>query len=109
MALGQFCAVGPVDQGDMGEVRNVPAHRLIDRDLAEGIAEMVIAADHMRHAHIMVIHHNGPHIGRRAVGAQQDHVVQFAGLDGHAALYAIFQHTVAAIRRAQADRMGRIL
>ena len=109
VALGQFRPVRSMDQGDVSEFGDIPAHRLIDRDLAESIPQMVIAPDHMRHAHIVVIHHHGQHVGRGAVGAQQDHVVQFTRLNGHAALNAILKYSVAAIRRAQAHSIGGIL
>ena len=37
---------------------------------------MVVAADDVGDAHVVVVHHHRLHVGRRAVAAQHDHVVQ---------------------------------
>ena len=58
MALGQFRAVGAVDQRDMRETRQVPSHGLIDLHLAERVGQVVIAADDMGDRHVMVVHHH---------------------------------------------------
>ena len=76
MALAELGAVGAVDQRDVGIGRLGPAHRADDRQLAEGVVEMVVAADDVGHAHVMVVDHHREHVGRRAVGAQQDEIVE---------------------------------
>ncbi len=39
----------------MGEFGNRPAERVIDLLLAEGVVEVVVAADHMGNAHVVVV------------------------------------------------------
>ena len=67
---------------------------------------MVVAADHMGHAHVMVVHHHGKHVGRRAVGAQQHHVVEFGIGDPHLALHQVADDRLAVLRRLEADCEG---
>ena len=64
---------------------------------------MVVAADHVGDAHVVVVDHHGQHVGRRAVGAQQDHVVELGVLDRDLALHGILDHRLAALRRPQPD------
>ena len=47
----------------MGPDGNVPTHGLIDDRLPRGIGEVIVAADHMGDAHVMVVDNNGEHIG----------------------------------------------
>ena len=42
----------------MGEGRRLPAHRLIDLLLTRGVGEMIVAANDLRNAHIMVVDDN---------------------------------------------------
>jgi hypothetical protein len=53
-----------------------------DRQLAEGVVEMVVAADDVGHAHVVIVDHDREHIGRRAVRAEQDEIVELGVLDG---------------------------
>ena len=103
VALAELGAVGPVDQRDMGIDRLGPAHRLDDLQLPEGVVEMVVAADHVRDAHVVVVDHDRVHVGRRAVGAQQDHVVELGVLDLDLALHGVLDHGLAVLRRLQPD------
>ena len=43
---------------------------------------MIVAANHMGHAHVMVVDHHRQHIGRRAIGSEQDEIVEFGMLCG---------------------------
>src|SRR3546814_12542570 len=77
MALRQLGPVLTVDQRNVRIDRLIPAafdglHRAIDRQLAESIVEMIVAADHMAHAHVVIVDHHREHIGGRAVGAKDD-------------------------------------
>ena len=73
----------------MGESRHGPAQRLIDLGLAEGVVEMVVAADDMGDAHVVIVHHHREIIGRRAVGAQDDEIVELLVGDRDLALHQI--------------------
>jgi uncharacterized protein YuzE len=70
----------------------LPVHRLIDQALAGGVVQMVVATDHVGDAHVVVVDHHGEIVGRRAVGAQQDQVVQIDVLEGHRALDQVGDH-----------------
>ena len=80
-------------------LRHVPAERLIDLRLAGGIGEMVVAADDVGDAHVVVVDHDGQHVGRRAVRAQQHEVVEILVLPDHAALDRVLDHRLALRRR----------
>ena len=73
----------------MCEDRHIPSHAAIDHRLAEGVVQMVVAADHMGDAHVMIIDNNRQHVGWRSVGAQDDHVVKLLVLYRDGALYRI--------------------
>ena len=90
----------------MGEMRPVPAHRVINHALAKGIGQVVIAADHMGDAHIVIIHHHSMQIGGRAIAAQDDHVIQFAIGDAHFALHQIRHNSFTFKRRFDSDGEG---
>ena len=76
---------------------------------------MVVAADHVGDAHVVVVDHHRQHVGRVAVAAQQHEVVEVFVLPDHAALNLVLDHGLAGLRRLQADgrlhagrRLGRI-
>ena len=64
---------------------------------------MVVAADDVRHAHIVIVDDDREHIRRRAFRPQQDHVVQLGVGHGNLALYLIDDGHTAGLRRAEAD------
>ena len=64
VALRQFGAVGAVDQRQMGEFRDRPVERLVDLGLAKGVVEMIVAADHVGHRHVVVVDHDRELVGR---------------------------------------------
>ena len=98
MALGKLLAVGAMDQRHMCEFRHIPSHRFIDRDLAKGIAQVIVTADHMRDAHIVIVHRDGEHVGRRSVGTHKDEIVDFPGLYRYSSLHRVIKHALAVIR-----------
>ena len=87
----------------MGVDRLRPAHGADDRQLAEGVVEMVVAADHVSDPHVVIVDHHRKHVGRRSVRAEQDEIVDFGVLDGDAALDAVVDHRLALARRLEAD------
>jgi hypothetical protein len=58
--------------------RHRRAERLQDVDLARRVVDVVVAADDVRDAHVPVIDDDAEIVGRRAVGARDDQVVEFA-------------------------------
>ncbi len=87
----------------MGVDRLGPAHGLDDLQLAKGVVQVIVAADHMGDAHVLVVNDDRQHIGRRTIGAQQDHVVELGVLDRDLALHGILDHRLAALRRLEPD------
>ena len=84
-----------------------PVHRLDKRELAEGVVEMVVAADDVRHAHVVIVHDHREHIGGGAIGAQQDIIVEFARIDGDVTLDLIGNRHLARLRGLQPHDIGR--
>ena len=64
---------------------------------------MVVAADDIGDAHVVVVDDDGEHVSRTAVGAQQHEVVEVLVGEGDAALHLVVDHRLALLRRAQAD------
>ena len=64
---------------------------------------MVVAANDVRHAHVVVVDDDAEHIGRGAVAAQQDEIVELGILDGDFALDHVGDRDGAVLRCAQAD------
>ena len=72
MALRQLGAVGAVDQRNMGVDRLGPSHGADDGELAEGVVEMIVAADDVGDAHVVIVDDDGEH---EDGAAHEDHVV----------------------------------
>ena len=87
-----------MNKRDMSKYRDIPAQRLINMVLTKRIIQMVIAADYMANAHIMIIHYHRQHIGGGTVAAHQDHIIQLIVLDGYLALYHIFYTGLTGLR-----------
>ena len=64
---------------------------------------MVVAADDVGDAHVVVVDDDSEHVGRRAVGAQQHEIVEVLVLPHHAALDLIFDDRFAGQRRLEAN------
>ena len=67
---------------------------------------MVVAADDMGDAHVVIVDDDGQHVGRRAVRAQQDHVVEILVREHDAALHAVVDHGLAVARRFAGGSTG---
>ena len=81
-----------MDERDVPIGRRRGAKGLEQLMLTKRIGQMIVAANNVRDRHVDVVHHHGQHVGRRAVGAQQDHVVELRVGDAHIALHEIRQH-----------------
>jgi len=64
---------------------------------------MVVAADDVGDAHVVVVDHDREHVGRRAVGAQQHEIVEVLVLPGDPALNLVLDHGLAGLRRLEPD------
>ena len=106
VALGQARPVLPQDHGHMGVARHLPAQGAQDVDLARGVVDVVVAADDVGDAHVGVVHHHRQVVGRGAVGAADDEVIQFRVVEGHAPADQVIDHHQAGVRVAEADDVG---
>ena len=85
---------------------SVPAERVVEDLLAGGVGQVVVAADDVGDAHVVVVDDHGEHVGRRAVGAQDDEIVEVAVGEGDAALDPVLDDRLAVLRRLDADDRG---
>ena len=92
----------------MGVNRFGPAHRADDRELAEGVVEMVVAADHVGHAHVVVVDHHRQHVGRAPVRAEQDEIVELYVLNRDPALDLVVDRRFALARGLEPDDEGLV-
>ncbi|MCY1225924.1 hypothetical protein D9M72_381360 [compost metagenome] len=83
--------------------RRGAAERADDVDLARGVVDVVVAADHVRDLHVEVVHHHAEVIGRGAVRARDHQVVELVVGDLDAALDRVVPHYAAADRVLEAD------
>ena len=81
---------------------------MIDHHLARCVVEVIITADYMGHAHIMIVDHHRQHINGRPVRAEQHHVVQLIILNGDIALHPVADHGRAVLRCLDPDHKGRV-
>jgi hypothetical protein len=103
MALRQLGTVGAVDQRDVRHRRHAPPERLVDLRLPGGVGQMVVAADDLGDAHVVIVGDHREHIGRRPVRAQQHEIVEVLVGPGDATLHLVLDHRFAILWRAQAD------
>ncbi len=97
VALGQLGAVRPVDERDVGHDRQRPAERVVEDLLAGAIGQVVVAADDVGDAHVVVVDDDGEHVGGRAVRAQDDEIVEVAVGEGDSALDLVLDRRLAAL------------
>jgi hypothetical protein len=67
---------------------------------------VVVAANDVGDAHVVVIDHHGVHVGRRAIRTQDDEIVEVFGLEHDLALHVIVDNDIAAERGLDADDRG---
>ena len=93
----------------------LPAKRLIDLGLPRGVGQMIVAANDVRHPHVVIVDDDGEHVGRVAVGAQEHKIVEILVGEDDLALHLVVDDSFALLGGAQADhrldagrRFGRI-
>ena len=83
MALGELLAVGAQDHGDVSKRGHGRAEGLVDHDLTRGVRQVVIAADDMGDLHHGVVDDGREVVRGRAIGAEDDKVVELLGVEGN--------------------------
>jgi hypothetical protein len=64
---------------------------------------VVVATDHVRDLHVVVVHHHAEIVGRRAVGTGDDQVVELGAVEGDRAVHDVVHHDLPLVRVAEAD------
>ena len=88
-ALRQLMMLLIRDQGAVDVLRFLPAEGLVQTRVLRSRRKILVAAHHMGDSHQMVIDHVGEVVGRKAVGLDQDHVVQFGVRDRDVAVQGV--------------------
>ena len=73
-------------------------HPIENDQLTKRVVEVVVTADHVRDAHVMIVDHHREHICRRSIGAQDHEIIEFGVLHGDATLDAVIDHRLAVTR-----------
>ena len=94
---------GPWISGTWANTGTSQPMALVDLHLAGGVGEVVDAADDVGDAHVVVVDDDGVVVDRRAVAAQDDHVVEVGVLPHDPALHPVLDDGFAVERRLQAD------
>jgi hypothetical protein len=105
VALGQAILVRPEDQGDMREGRRRVPESAVTLHLLRRVRQVVITPDHVRDLHRHVVHHRAEIVGGRAVGADEDPVVELAVVEHHRAVEKIFHHGLPLLGDTEAEGM----
>ena len=92
-----------MNERDVRHDRRAPAERVVDLGLARGVSEVIVTADDMGDAHIVVIDHNREHVSRRAVRTQQHEIVEVFILPYDPPLHLILDHGLARQRCFEPD------
>jgi hypothetical protein len=106
VALGQPRAVGAQDHRHVGERRHGIAERLVGQHLLGRVRQVIVATDHMADAHVYVVDDHAEVVGRRAVGAHEDPVVELAVIELHRAVDEVVHDGGARVGNAQAQGAG---
>jgi hypothetical protein len=85
------------------EHRDLGAERGEHVDLSRRVVEVIIAADHMGHAHVHVIDDHAKIVGRRTVGARDNQIIQLSIFEGDIAVHEVMHHDLALERILEAD------
>jgi hypothetical protein len=103
MALRQLGAVRAEDHRHVRIGRKLRAEGRQHVHLPRRVVQVVVAADHVRHAHVHVVDHDAEVVGRRAVAARDHQVVEFLVAEHHPAMHQVLDHDLAVERVLEAD------
>ena len=84
-----------MDEGDVGKNGRVPSHPPVYHELAERIIQVIITANNMGNAHIMVVNNHRQHVRWATVTAQNHHIIQNLVLNGYGPLNGVFNPSAA--------------
>ena len=67
MTLRELLPVLAVHQRQVRIARHRPSHGVDDLSLPRCVRQVIVATDHVRHAHIVIVDDDRKHVGRRPV------------------------------------------
>ncbi len=102
VALAEPRAIDAEDERDVCERRHRVAERPVEQDLLRRVGQVVLAADDVRDPHVGVVDDGAEIVRRRAVGAHDDEVVEFAVLEDDVAFDEVGHHGLAVERGLEA-------
>ena len=108
VALGELLAVGPENHRQMRELGHTGLERVIDVDLARRIVDVVVAADHFGDVHVDIVDDDGEIVGRKAVRAHHDEIVEFLVVPLDAAFDLVVEHHRTRARVAETNHAVRM-
>ena len=85
------------------------SQRFLQQHVTRGVAEVLLAADHVADAHVLVVDDDGEVVRRVAVGLHDDEVVHLGDGGAHVAGELVVDHDVLAIRKPEPDHVGAAL
>ncbi len=109
VALGQALAVVAEDHRHVGVLGRLGPQGPQDIDLARGVVQVIVAANHVGDPHIEIVHDHSQVVSGAAVGAQQDQIVELGVVVHHPAADHVLHHHRALQGILEADHMGLVL
>ena len=98
MTLAELGTVAAEDHRHVRVLRRGCAQRLQDVDLPRRVVDVVVAADDVGDAHVHVVDDDAEVVGRHAVAAGDDEVVQLVAGEDDPALDEVVEHHLAVLR-----------
>ena len=105
-ALGKLLVVFVRDQRTVNIDRYLPAKGVIETVILRGGGQVFISPYHVGDSHQMVVHHIGKVIGGKAIGLDQDHVVQLSIVHGDVSVKLVVEGGGAFPRVILTDHIG---
>ncbi len=102
VALGELRAVGAEDHRQVGVRRRLDAERAQHLHLPRRVVDVVVAADHVRDSHVVVVHDHAEIVGGRAVRARDDQVVELARLEHDRSVHDVLNDHLPLVGAAKA-------
>jgi hypothetical protein len=102
VALRKLGAVRSQDHGYVRVDRRLDAQRAQHVDLARRVVDVIVAADDVRDAHVVVVDHDAEIVGRRAIRARDDQVIELAAVEHDRAVHDIVDDDAAGVGIAEA-------
>ena len=103
LPFGELALPGrPEDERQVREAWRRPTEGLVDQELFEGVREVILAADDVRHLHQVIVDHDREVVDRNPARADQDDILDVLRMNRHRAPDQVIDLVAAILRHAQA-------